>query len=122
MTQENGVRKAFNGAQWQGVSIRKRCHLLSLSIQTIIILHIAILVGLIIMMWPVLTKVQYETLPAIFASHKIWRHMAISIFLNWIVAPFIMLGLGEWFHSCYHRVNYNISTSMGYTPRTLVGA
>jgi hypothetical protein len=53
----------------------------------------AILIGLIIMMWPVLTKVQYERLPTIFSQRNIWAHIGLSIFLNWILAPFIMLGL-----------------------------
>ncbi|KAG8872807.1 hypothetical protein FRB98_009354, partial [Tulasnella sp. 332] len=70
----NGVNKAFNGAQWKGISI-------------------PILVGLLLMMWPVLTKVQYECLPALFSSRSIWIHIAISFVLNWIVAPFVMLGL-----------------------------
>ncbi|KAG8971027.1 hypothetical protein FRB90_010623, partial [Tulasnella sp. 427] len=44
-------------------------------------------------MWPVLTKVRYESLPAIFSTRRIWIHIGISFLLNWIVAPFIMLGL-----------------------------
>ncbi|KAG9026723.1 hypothetical protein FRB95_008529 [Tulasnella sp. JGI-2019a] len=69
-----GIHKAFNGAQWQGVSI-------------------PILIGLLLMMWPVLTKVQYECLPALFSSRRIWIHIGISFVLNWIFAPFVMLGL-----------------------------
>src|SRR6266567_9603931 len=45
------------------------------------------------MMWPVLTKVQYETLPTIFSTSRLWKHISISIILNWIVGPLIMLGL-----------------------------
>ncbi|KDN35157.1 hypothetical protein RSAG8_11802, partial [Rhizoctonia solani AG-8 WAC10335] len=71
---EEGVQRAFNGASWQGTSI-------------------PILLGLLIMMWPVLTKVQYEKLPAIFTRRDIWLHIGISLVLNWIIAPFIMLGL-----------------------------
>jgi arsenite transporter len=44
-------------------------------------------------MWPVLTKVQYEALPAIFSSRRIWVHIGLSMFLNWIIGPFVMLGL-----------------------------
>jgi len=54
---------------------------------------IPIAVGLIVMMWPVLTKVQYETLPKLFSSSRIWIHIGISLVLNWIIGPFIMLGL-----------------------------
>jgi ACR3 family arsenite efflux pump ArsB len=53
----------------------------------------AIAIGLVVMMWPVLTKVQYETLPKIFTSRKIWIQIGLSMFLNWIIGPFVMLGL-----------------------------
>ncbi|KAJ1299443.1 hypothetical protein OPQ81_002691 [Rhizoctonia solani] len=71
---KEGVQRAFNGASWQGTSI-------------------PILIGLLIMMWPVLTKVQYERLPAIFTRRDIWLHISISLLLNWVIAPLIMLGL-----------------------------
>lgn len=45
------------------------------------------------MMWPILTKVQYETLPQLFSTSRIWTQIGISMFLNWIVGPLIMLGL-----------------------------
>ena len=54
---------------------------------------IAIAIGLIIMMWPVLTKVQYEKLPSIFSTPRFWTHIGLSIFLNWIIGPFVMLSL-----------------------------
>jgi ACR3 family arsenite transporter len=44
-------------------------------------------------MWPILTKVQYEKLPTVFKLSRIWIQIGISMFLNWIVGPFIMLGL-----------------------------
>lgn len=44
-------------------------------------------------MWPVLTKVQYEKLPGIFSSTRIWIHIGISLVLNWFIGPFLMLGL-----------------------------
>ncbi|KIM46668.1 hypothetical protein M413DRAFT_440267 [Hebeloma cylindrosporum] len=52
-----------------------------------------IAIGLIVMMWPVLTKVQYETLPAIFSTAGLWKHIGIPVILNWIVGPFLMLAL-----------------------------
>ena len=45
------------------------------------------------MMWPILTKFQYETLPAIFSTSRLWKYIGISVILNWIIGPFIMLGL-----------------------------
>ncbi|KIK03646.1 hypothetical protein K443DRAFT_676640 [Laccaria amethystina LaAM-08-1] len=52
-----------------------------------------IAVGLIVMMWPVLTRVQYEEFLTIFSSSLIWVHIAISFALNWIIGPLLMLGL-----------------------------
>ncbi|TCD69012.1 hypothetical protein EIP91_009234, partial [Steccherinum ochraceum] len=68
------VQHAFDTVQFKGVSV-------------------PIAIGLIIMMWPVLTKVQYESLPTLFTSRKLLLHILISLFLNWLLAPFIMLAL-----------------------------
>ncbi|KAF5351621.1 hypothetical protein D9756_007440 [Leucocoprinus leucothites] len=54
---------------------------------------VPIAIGLVVMMWPVLTKVQYEKLPGLFSSRKIWIHIGISLVLNWLIGPFLMLGL-----------------------------
>ncbi|PFH48607.1 hypothetical protein AMATHDRAFT_180210 [Amanita thiersii Skay4041] len=54
---------------------------------------VPIAIGLIVMMWPILTKVQYEKLPQIFSSSRIWIHIIISLTLNWIFGPLVMLGL-----------------------------
>lgn len=45
------------------------------------------------MMWPILTKVQYEALPRLLVTRKTLTHIALSVFLNWIVAPLVMLAL-----------------------------
>lgn len=45
------------------------------------------------MMWPILTKVQYETLPQLFSTSRIWIQISISMFLNWVIGPLIMLGV-----------------------------
>ena len=88
------VQRAFDTARFQGVSVRTsgfrepiHRHSDQLFSPT------AIAVGLIVMMWPVLTKVQYESLPSLFASRRLVYHIIISLVLNWIVAPFIMLAL-----------------------------
>ncbi|CCM00266.1 uncharacterized protein FIBRA_02296 [Fibroporia radiculosa] len=52
-----------------------------------------IAIGLIVMMWPILTKVQYEALPRILPTRTMLKHVLLSLVLNWIIAPFIMLGL-----------------------------
>lgn len=52
-----------------------------------------LVVGLIVMMWPILTKVPYETLPKTFKTSRLWSQIAMSLILNWIIGPFLMLGL-----------------------------
>ncbi|CEH13086.1 ARSENICAL-RESISTANCE PROTEIN 3 [Ceraceosorus bombacis] len=52
-----------------------------------------LVLGLIIMMWPILTKVQYERLPGVFKTRNIWSQLLLSLLLNWIVGPFLMLAL-----------------------------
>lgn len=68
------------------------------------------------MMWPVLTKVQYEKLPVIFSSKQIWTHIGVSIFLNWIVAPLIMLGVGMClsFFPFIHMNNYGLNVILAW--------
>lgn len=44
-------------------------------------------------MWPILTKVQYESLPRLFSTKNLYYHIFISLVLNWLVGPFVMLGL-----------------------------
>ncbi|KAH8779048.1 putative arsenite efflux transporter [Hyaloscypha finlandica] len=54
---------------------------------------IPIAVGLLIMMYPILCKVRYETLHRVMQDRKVWVQIGFSIVVNWIVAPLIMLGL-----------------------------
>jgi ACR3 family arsenite transporter len=68
------IQHAFQTARFYGVSV-------------------PIAVGLILMMWPILTKVQYEQLRKIFSSSRIWIHLGISVFLNWVIGPLVMLAL-----------------------------
>ncbi|EPQ57466.1 arsenical-resistance protein ACR3 [Gloeophyllum trabeum ATCC 11539] len=70
----SGVQDAFDTATFNGVSA-------------------PIAIGLIIMMWPILTKVQYEALPTVFSSSRIWIQIAMSFVLNWIIGPLVMLGV-----------------------------
>lgn len=45
------------------------------------------------MMWPILTKVQYESLHRLFKTRDLYIHILLSLVLNWIIGPFIMLAL-----------------------------
>jgi ACR3 family arsenite transporter len=50
-------------------------------------------VGLLVMMWPILTKVRYEEFPRLLHTRRLWLHVALSLVLNWLLAPFLMLAL-----------------------------
>jgi ACR3 family arsenite transporter len=68
------AREAFNGTEFLNVSI-------------------PLLVGLIVMMVPPLCKVEWENVHRLFLGRKRLTTIALSLLLNWIVGPFIMLGL-----------------------------
>ena len=59
----------------------------SLSVGTI---SLPIAVGLLWMMYPPLARVKYEELSKV---GKAWKMFSVSLFLNWLVGPFLMFGL-----------------------------
>ncbi|KAH7915932.1 sodium bile acid symporter family-domain-containing protein [Hygrophoropsis aurantiaca] len=69
-----GVQQAFDTVQFKGVSV-------------------PIAIGLILMMWPILTKVRYESLSRTFLTKRVWVHIGMSMVLNWVVGPLVMLGV-----------------------------
>jgi ACR3 family arsenite transporter len=60
---------------------------------TFVGVSIPIAVGLLVMMYPILCKVRFETLHLLLRSKELWRQIAISFILNWILAPLLMTGL-----------------------------
>ncbi|KAL1965033.1 hypothetical protein VTN77DRAFT_6093 [Rasamsonia byssochlamydoides] len=60
---------------------------------TFVGVSIPIAIGLLVMMYPILCKVRFESLHRVFRTREIWIQIAFSVFVNWIVAPFLMMGL-----------------------------
>ncbi|KAG6003021.1 hypothetical protein E4U21_002456 [Claviceps maximensis] len=54
---------------------------------------IPIAIGLLVMMYPILCNVRYETLHTILGKTALWKQVGLSLVLNWIVAPLFMLAL-----------------------------
>lgn len=52
-------------------------------------------------MYPILCKVQYESLHKIFSKKELWKQIGFSVFINWIIAPFLMVS----FYTFYHYLN-----------------
>ncbi|KAK4892487.1 arsenicals resistance [Elasticomyces elasticus] len=70
----NGAEDALQKGKFVGVSI-------------------PIAIGLLVMMYPILCKVKYETLHLAFREKELWIQIGFSIVVNWIIAPLLMLGL-----------------------------
>ena len=74
---------------------------------------VPIALGLLVMMYPILCKVRYETLHILFRKRALWIQIGFSIFMNWIVAPLLMV-------RCIPRFKL-ASTNALYIARSCVG-
>ena len=60
---------------------------------TFVGVSVPIAVGLLVMMYPILCKVRFETLHLLFQTKQLWIQIGISFLLNWIIAPLFMTAL-----------------------------
>ncbi|EKG18210.1 Bile acid:sodium symporter [Macrophomina phaseolina MS6] len=65
----------------------------SLQRGTFVGVSVPIAIGLLVMMYPVLCKVRYETLHLLLSHRTLWKQLLVSFLLNWILAPLLMTGL-----------------------------
>ncbi|OJD35810.1 arsenical-resistance protein [Diplodia corticola] len=65
----------------------------SLQRGTFVGVSVPIAVGLLVMLFPILCKVRYETLHKLLSRRSLWRQLLVSFVLNWILAPLLMTGL-----------------------------
>ncbi|PYH43218.1 arsenic resistance protein [Aspergillus saccharolyticus JOP 1030-1] len=54
---------------------------------------VPIAIGLLVMMYPILCKVRFETLHRSFRQRQLWVQIGFSLMVNWIIAPLFMLAL-----------------------------
>jgi hypothetical protein len=54
---------------------------------------IPVTIGLLVMMYPILCKVRFESLHHLFQTRALWVQVAFSVFMNWIVAPLLMVSI-----------------------------
>lgn len=62
---------------------------------------IPIAIGLLVMMYPILCKVRYETLHKLLKLRALWIQVVFSIFVNWVVAPLLMVSYRR------HRISHH---------------
>ena len=73
--------------------------------------------GLLVMMYPILCKVQYETLHIAFGSRALWIQVGFSILLNWIIAPFLMVcAINFNFQQTVFTNEFQAGTCVGLPP------
>jgi ACR3 family arsenite transporter len=78
---------------------------------------IPIAIGLLVMMYPILCKVKYETLHHLFKKKALWVQIGFSIVMNWNIAPFLMVSCSaKPLYQCNLLINTEARTLMGLSP------
>ena len=73
-------------------------------------------VGLLVMMYPILCKVRFETLHHVFRERKIWIQIGFSIIANWIVAPLVMVRTTSNHLSSYFANSSQLGLAWAFLP------
>jgi ACR3 family arsenite efflux pump ArsB len=73
-------------------------------------------IGLLVMMYPIMCKVRFETLHHVFQTREIWKQIAFSIVLNWIIAPLVMVSKSP--HVRRSLLIIEAGISVGFPPRS----
>lgn len=73
-------------------------------------------IGLLVMMYPILCKVQYETLHQAFRSKQLWIQVGFSIIVNWIVAPFLMVSVANHVFLEYIMLIMQLALAWAFLP------
>ncbi|KAL2364276.1 hypothetical protein RJZ56_002780 [Blastomyces dermatitidis] len=58
---------------------------------TFVGVSVPIAIGLLVMMYPILCKVRYESLHRLFQTRQIWIQISFSIFVNWLALAWAFL-------------------------------
>lgn len=67
-------------------------------------------------MYPILCKVNYETLHQAFRSKELWIQVGFSIIINWIVAPFLMVSVANRNRLAYIILILQLALAWAFLP------
>ena len=80
---------ALQKGKFVGVSIP--IGILPHTIVTSVFTEVVLAIGLLVMMYPILCKVKFETLHHVFGKRDVWIQILFSVIVNWLIAPLVMV-------------------------------